>query len=113
MYIKISDRNLDRLTLPPNKPQLVVWDDELRGFGAVIGKTATSFIVNYRANGPLRRQVIGRRGTVRDDGRVWNSALARQRALVLLGKVAAGGDPSAEARAQSAHARANARRHCS
>jgi integrase len=99
MYIKISDRNLDRLSLPAGKPQLVVWDEELRGFGAVIGKTATSFVVNYRANGPLRRQVIGRRGAIRDDGRAWNSALARQRALVLLGRVAGGGDPSAEARA--------------
>lgn len=99
MYAKISDRTLDRLALPPDSSQLVVFDEDLPGFGVVIGRTATSFIVNCRVNGTLRRQVIGRRGTVREDGRAWNSALARQRALVLLGKVAAGEDPTAAARA--------------
>lgn len=100
MYAKISDRTLDRLKLPADKAQMVVFDDELPGFGVVIGKTATSFIVNCRINGTLRRQVIGRRGAIREDGRAWSSALARQRARILLGKVAGGIDPTAEARAQ-------------
>jgi integrase len=99
MYAKISDRVLDQLVIPPGKAQLSVWDEELRGFGVIVGRTSQSFVVNYRANGPLRRQVIGRRGAIREDGRAWTSALARQRALVLLGKVADGIDPSAEARA--------------
>jgi integrase len=100
MYAKISDRTLDRLKLPHGTSQLVVFDDDLPGFGVVIGKSATSFIVNCRVNGTLRRQVIGRRGAIRDDGRAWSSTLARQRALVLLGKVAAGEDPTADARAR-------------
>ncbi|HTJ45804.1 MAG TPA: tyrosine-type recombinase/integrase, partial [Kofleriaceae bacterium] len=99
MYAKITDRTLDQLDIPSGRAQLAVWDVELRGFGVIIGRTSQSFVVNYRAGGPLRRQVIGRRGAIRDDGRVWNAALARQRALVLLGKVADGIDPSAEARA--------------
>ena len=100
MHVKISDRTLDRLKLPEGKTQLVVFDEDLPGFGVVIGRTATSFIVNCRVNGTLRRQVIGRRGMVREDGRAWNSALARQRALALLGKVASGEDPTADARAR-------------
>ncbi len=100
MHVKISDRTLDRLKLPPDKAQMVVFDEELPGFGVVVGRTATSYIVNCRIGGTLRRQVIGRRGALREDGRAWNSALARQRALVLLGKVAGGEDPTSEARAR-------------
>src|SRR5262249_18709161 len=98
MHAKLVEKTIDRLTLPPGKPQLVVWDEDLPGFGVVIGKTATTFIVNYRASGVMRRQVIGRHGSLREDGHPWNATTARQRARELLGQVAGGADPSAEVR---------------
>jgi integrase len=98
MNRKLNEKTLDRLVVPADKQQLIVWDDELPGFGAVVGKKTVTFIANYRANGAKRRQVIGRRGAIRDDGNPWTVTLARLRAREILGKVAGGGDPSFELR---------------
>ena len=82
----------------------MLWDAEIPGFAAVIGKKRTTFVLEYRALDPAtgtkvkRRQVIGRRGELRDDGHPWSVTLARQRARELLGQVAGGGDPSAAMR---------------
>ena len=84
--------------LPAAKPQLLVWDHEVPGFGVVVGRRIATFIANYWANGSKRRQVIGRRGEIRDDGSTWTVTLARLRAKEILGKVAGGGDPSSELR---------------
>jgi hypothetical protein len=40
MHAKLVEKTIDRLTLPEGKPQLVVWDEDLPGFGVVVGKTA-------------------------------------------------------------------------
>ena len=87
-----------------DQQQLVLWDSELTGFAAVVGKKRTTFVVEYRAIDPAtgskvkRRQVIGRRGHLRDDGVAWTVNVARQRALEILGEVAGGSDPSANRR---------------
>lgn len=96
MKLKLNEKTLDRVVLPAGKPQLLVWDEELPGFGVVIGRRTATFIANYWANGAKRRQVIGRRGEIRDDGAPLNVASARLRAKEILGKVAGGGDPSSE-----------------
>jgi hypothetical protein len=98
MNRKLSEKTLDRLAVPADKQQLIVWDDELPGFGAVVGKKIVTFIANCRANGAKRRQVIDRRGAIRADGNPWTVTLARLRAREILGKVAGGGDPSFELR---------------
>jgi integrase len=98
MNRKLNEKTLDRIAVPAGVQQLIVWDDELPGFGAVVGKKTITFIANYRANGAKRRQVIGRRGAIRDDGNPWTVTLARLRAREILGKVAGGGDPSFELR---------------
>lgn len=100
MKIKLTEKSLDRVALPASKAQLIVWDNEVPGFGVVIGRLGSTFIANYWANGTKRRQVIGRRGVNRDDGHPWSVTLARQRAREILGKVAAGADPSLELRSR-------------
>ncbi len=98
MNLRLTENSLDRVKLPPSKSQLLVWDEEVPGFGVVVGRRLMTFVANYRANGAKRRQVIGRRGEIRDDGKVLNVALARTRAREILGRVAGGGDPSLELR---------------
>lgn len=98
MKRKLTEKVLDRMTVPAGRPQLVVWDQELPGFGVVVGKNTITFVANYWANGVKRRQVIGRRGAIREDGNPWTVTLARLRGREILGKVAGGGDPSSELR---------------
>lgn len=100
MTTKLAEKGLDKIWLDDDQQQLVLWDSEVAGFAAVIGRKRTTFVIEYRALDPetrtkvKRRQVIGRRGEVREDGHPWNVVLARQRARELLGVVAGGGDPS-------------------
>ena len=98
MNLRMTEASLNKLRPPAGKAQLVVWDEEVPGFGVVVGQRVMTFVANYRANGAKRRQVIGRRGEIRDDGRVLNVVLARTRAREILGRVAGGGDPSLELR---------------
>src|SRR5689334_12182496 len=98
MKRKLTEKMLDRMTVPAGKAQLIVWDEELPAFGAVVGKNTTTFIANYWANGVKRRQVIGRRGATREDGHPWTVTLARLRGREILGKVAGGVDPRSELR---------------
>lgn len=98
MNLRLNEKSLDRVALPAGKAQLIVWDDEVPGFGVVVGRRLSTFISNYRANGAKRRQVIGRRGELREDGTPWTVMAARQRAKEILGRVAGGLDPSLELR---------------
>lgn len=96
--VHLTEKVLDGYQLPDGVAREKVWDDEVPGFGVVVGRTGQTFILNYRADGVMRRQSIGRRGEARGDGRTWNVLLARQRARELLGQVAGGSDPSALSR---------------
>lgn len=104
MTTQLAEKMLDKIALAEDQQQLVLWDAEIPGFAAVIGKKRTTFVLEYRALDPetrlkvKRRQVIGRRGELREDGHPWSVTLARQRARELLGQVAGGGDPSAAMR---------------
>ncbi len=98
MKLKLTEKSLDRVKLPAGKAQLLVWDEEVPGFGVVVGRRLSTFIANYWTHGSKRRQVIARRGEIRDDGDAWTVTHARQRAKEILGKVAGGGDPSFELR---------------
>ena len=68
MNLRLTEKSLDRVSLPAGKAQVIVWDEEVPGFGVVVGRRLATFIANYRANGAKRRQVIGRRGEIREDG---------------------------------------------
>lgn len=68
----------------------LAWDDDLRGFGALVTNAGVkSYIVRARINGRERRHTIGRCNVLSADQ-------ARDLAVTWLGKIAAGGDPVAE-----------------
>ncbi|MCW5804395.1 MAG: tyrosine-type recombinase/integrase [Deltaproteobacteria bacterium] len=95
---KITERDLAATEVPGDVAQLVVRDTEVTGFFAVVGRRRTTFVAEARVNGRRTRTSIGVSGQVREDGRPWTVARARQRAKELLGSMASGVDPHAERR---------------
>jgi hypothetical protein len=81
MAMKLTKRTVEALL-----PNEVVWDGELRGFGARRQRSAISYVLRYRVNGAQRQATIGRHGP-------WTPDTARKRALELLGQVVRGTDP--------------------
>ena len=94
--LTLTKRSVDALS--PGAGPWIAWDDKLSGFGVKVLPSGTkSFLINYRANGggryaPNRRLVVGRFGRITVDQ-------ARRQAQALLGRVAAGEDPSRERKA--------------
>ena len=94
--LTLTKRSVDNLV--PGAGPWIAWDDKLSGFGVNVLPSGTkSFLINYRANGggrhaPNRRLVVGRFGRMTVDQ-------ARRQAQALLGRVAAGEDPSRERKA--------------
>ncbi len=78
---------------------VVVWDDELRGFGVRVraGSGHRYYVVKYRHQGRQRWETLGQHGAV-------TAAKARRLAARTLGSVAEGCDPAAERRARRAAA---------
>ena len=77
---------------------VIVWDDELRGFGLRITPNGIkSYILNYRVghgrNAPLRRITIGKHGSP------WTPEAARREAMRLRGAITTGADPVTERKA--------------
>ena len=95
--LTLTERSVDALS--PGAGPWIAWDDKLSGFGVKVLPSGTkSFLINYRANGggryaPNRRLVVGRFGRMTVDQ-------ARRQAQALLGRVAAGEDPSRERKAE-------------
>jgi integrase len=91
------------LTALPPPPAGVVrtyhWDTELKGFGVVVGRTRRTFVALRWVGGKRRKITIGVAGYPMEDGRPWTVMLARRRAAQLLGQMAVGIDPGADARA--------------
>ena len=89
---KITKRAVDALA-PKNGAELVLWDQEVRGFGvrARVGGAKT-YILHYRAGtgrgAPLRKFTIGKHGSP------WTPHKARTEAKRLLGLIASGEDPA-------------------
>src|SRR5262245_47694426 len=98
MKVKLTEKSLAAIALPAGKPQVVVWDTELVGFGAVVGKLSRTFIAEGRVDGRKRRKAIGVAGRVREDGAAWTVQLARIEAKKILGDIVRGVDPNAERR---------------
>ena len=94
--LTLTKRSVENLA--PGAGPWIAWDDKLSGFGVKVLPSGTkSFLINYRANGggryaPNRRLVVGRFGRMTVDQ-------ARRQAQALLGRVAAGEDPSRERKA--------------
>lgn len=94
--VKLTEKKLAALPAPTASAQEYYWDEDLRGFGVVVGKTGRrTFVVRGRADGELRKLTIGVAGTPRDsDGHIWTVQLARIEARKALGTMADGKVPS-------------------
>ena len=80
----LTDDTLKVLQPEDGQAQLVVFDTELTGFGAVIGQRSTTFIVNRRIGKKLHREALG---AWSGRGGELNARAARKEALVRLGKL--------------------------
>lgn len=88
--MKLGKREIDALACPPDRHDLLVFDDELRGFALRVTQKGTKvFVFQYRRGNSVRRVRIGPYGDL-------TPAQARRVAEKLRGQVAAGEDPAAE-----------------
>jgi len=95
--IKLKEATVKALQSPKDAAQAYYWDNEVQGFGVVVGKTGSkTFMVRGRVNGTGERikVKIGTHLAPRDDRHVWTVELAREKAKVLLGQMAAGSNPN-------------------
>lgn len=85
---KLTKRTVDAAKVKDT--DYFVWDDDLPGFGLrVFASGRKSYVIQYRSHGRTRRFTIGPHGPVTPNG-------ARKKALILLGRIADGGDPAEE-----------------
>jgi integrase len=92
---KITKREVDALCAEADGTEMVLWDTELKGFGARVQRGGTkSYILHYRVGkgrgAPLRKLTIGRHGSP------WTPETARNEALRLRGLIAGGADPASD-----------------
>ncbi|HYL48744.1 MAG TPA: Arm DNA-binding domain-containing protein, partial [Stellaceae bacterium] len=88
--MKITKRSIE--AIPPQARDLIIFDEEVKGFGVRIWPTGKiTYLVQYRSGGRTRRVKIGRHGVVTADQ-------ARSRAKEILGAVARGNNPAQEIR---------------
>jgi integrase len=85
---KLTKRIIDT-TRPVDGREVVIWDDEIKGFGLRVKPTGVkSYVIQYRnTEGESRRLTIGKHGPLTPDK-------ARQKARILLGEVLDGADPA-------------------
>ena len=86
-HIKITKRKVDQLKA--DGADTFYWDDDLPGFGVrVRGSGRKYYVVQYRADGRVRRITLGRHGAV-------STETARRRAMAAISEAKGGGDPAA------------------
>ena len=85
-HIKITKRAVDRLQ--GDGAEKFYWDDDLPGFGVRIRSSGRKYyVVQFRADGRLRRITLGRHGAVPTE-------TARRRAMAAISEAKGGGDPA-------------------
>ena len=86
-HIKITKRAVDQLQ--GDGAEKFYWDADLPGFGVrVRGSGRKYYIVQFRAEGRVRRMTLGRHGAVPTEA-------ARRRAMAAISEAKGGGDPAA------------------
>jgi integrase len=87
--MKLTQKNVAALALPPGKTDVVYWDDTLPGFGCRLRGDSRSWLIQYRAGPRQHREALGDvRKVTLDDAR----KVARQR----FAQIELGVDPAAE-----------------
>lgn len=91
---KLTKRSVDALQPDPSGKDVIYFDAEIPRFGVRVKPSGVkSYVLQYRNKyAQARRFTIGRVGDL-------TPTQARERALILRGEIAAGGDPSAQRRA--------------
>lgn len=102
---KLTKTTVDARCLPPRVgevtgkgkavQQRIYWDDELAGFGVVVGQRTKSYILQRDLHGRSVRVTIGRHG-------VWTPDMARKRARELTVEMDRGNNPNEQAREDAA-----------
>ena len=92
---KITKRAVDALMASAGTEEVILWDDQIKGFGIrARAGGAKTYILHYRAGkgrtAPLRKVTIGKHGSP------WTPETAKTEAKRLLGQVVNGGDPSVD-----------------
>jgi integrase len=83
-----SGRRITKTRVDNLPANAVVWDTDVRGFGARRQRRDATYILKYRAAGKQRLYTIGLHGSP------WTVETARKEAQRLLGEIAKGTDPS-------------------
>lgn len=81
-------RRITKRTVDALKPGEIVWDAEIKGFGARCQRAAKTYVLKTRVGGRQRWLSIGRHGSP------WTADTARREAQRLLGAIADGKDPA-------------------
>lgn len=91
---KLTKRFIDALKAPQSRSDVVLFDDEVPGFGIRVKPSgAKSWLIQYRnGHGQSRRLTLGRHGVLTPDQ-------ARRQGKLKLAEVAKGADPVAERKA--------------
>jgi len=84
--MKLTQRYVDEVALPAERSELLVFDDEVPGFGLRVGKKRKSWVVQWQVGAAQRRMTVGHTG-------ILSAAKAREAARTILAKVRLGEDP--------------------
>jgi len=88
--MRLNTKNVSALTVPEGKSEILVWDDDLSGFGLrMLASGTKTWFVQYRTAAGQRRTRIGRFPLISPDK-------AREEAKAILAPVMLGRDPGAE-----------------
>ena len=98
--LKLTQRTVEAAVCPPGKKDVLLFDNETRGFGVrLTAKGTKTFLAQYTVANRRRRSVLGTFGTLTVEQ-------ARAAARTLLGKVAQGADPVADRQLKAEAAKA-------
>ena len=97
--MRLTNQSAAALNVPEGKAYILVFDDDLAGFGVRVNAGGSRvWVVQYRnALGQSKRETLGRVG-------VLSATEARRAAIERLARVRLGGDPSAEREAEKRRA---------
>jgi integrase len=100
--MKFTQRRIEELACPPDRKDVLVFDDEQRGLGVrVTAGGGKSYLAQYSFAGAKRRVPLGSCSAIA-------LADARLAARRIVGEIAAGKDPAAERKAAALEARRDA-----
>lgn len=97
--MKLNSKTVGALTTPPGKKDILIFDEELPGFGVRVSSNGSkTFLIQYMRAGEKRRMPLGKFGVI-------TAEEARKQARMHLGTVAGGDDPVALRQAKEAENR--------